>query len=117
MVPAGSIASGESFETFGDVWAGAAKCDTSKGTDVGEASVSLTANSVAVEFDLAHDCNVTDLHVWASNSYPAGPGFNKWYKSGYVAFNKPLDLNKDIYVAVHTSTCCMRCDDKDYCTY
>jgi hypothetical protein len=116
-IPAGTIARGGVFETSGDVWAGAAKCDLSKGTDVGEMSISLTANNVAVEFTLADDCDVTDLHVWASNDYPAGPGFNKWYKSGDITFKTPLKLNKDIYLAVHSQTCCLKCADKEYCTY
>jgi hypothetical protein len=116
-IPAGTIAPGGVFDTSGDVWAGAAKCDTSKGTDVGEAYITLTANGIDVEFDLASDCHVTDLHVWASNDEPAGPGFNKWYKSGDITFNKALNLEKSIYVAVHTETCCLACDDKEFCTY
>ena len=109
-IPKESIKPGEPYEESGDIWAGAAKCDTSKGTNVGTAYVTLTANEFHVATELLDSCTAEDLHVWVGYVPPSGPVGRYPYKKADVTFKTPLDTKKDIYIAVHWGdTCCAKC--------
>lgn len=113
-IPAKTFPANGVYETSGDLWAGKAQCSDNKGYDVGSVDVKLTANDVSVNFILdnaAGSCNIKDVHIWVSNDVNGGNpipkgGFAKWYTSEYVKFKKALDLNRDIYLAVHSGVCC-----------
>jgi hypothetical protein len=111
------IKPGESLTLTGDVWAGRAKCDQTKGWMVGTATITVSATGYDLDLSLNDDCDVDELHVWVNNAKPVvDGGFSdkRWYKS--ESMNKlNLDLTKPIWVAVHTSTCCSACNDG--CTY
>jgi hypothetical protein len=113
------ITPGESLTLTGDVVAGRAKCDLNKGTVVGTATITVTADGYDLVFALNDDCHVEDLHVWVNNAKPdvkGGFSDKRWYKSESMN-NLKLDLTKPIWVAVHTETCCSACNDKEACTY
>ncbi len=105
-IPAGTMP----YADDGDIWAGAAKCDTSKGTLVGTADVTLTANEFHVTSDLLDSCEAKDLHVWVGYVPPSGPVGKYPYKTADVKFKTPLDTSKNIYIAVHYGDmCCSKC--------
>ena len=83
-LPARTIQTGGSLDISGIMWAGAAKCETFRGTNVGTAAITVSAKGYVVDFNLNDDCYVKDLHVWVSNTKPSssgGFGDKYWYKS------------------------------------
>jgi hypothetical protein len=111
------ISPGDSLTLTGDVWAGRAMCDQTKGWMVGTATITVSATGYDLDLSLNDDCDVDELHVWVNNAKPVvDGGFSdkRWYKS--ESMNElNLDLTKPIWVAVHTVTCCSACNDG--CTY
>jgi hypothetical protein len=108
---------GDSLTLTGDVWAGRAKCDQTKGWKVGTATITVSAKGYDLDLSLNDDCKVDELHVWVNNAKPVVEGGfsdKRWYKSESMN-NLKLDLTKPIWVAVHTVTCCSACNDG--CTY
>jgi hypothetical protein len=113
------ITPGDSLTLTGDVWAGRAMCDQTKGWLVGTATITVSSTGYDLDLGLNDDCYVEDLHVWVSNTKPevkGGFSDKRWYKSESMT-GLDLKLNKPIWVAVHTSTCCSACDDEEVCTY
>jgi hypothetical protein len=108
----GSISGSLPYNAEGEIWAGAAKCDTSKGTLVGYADVTLTKTEFHVTTDLLDSCTAEDLHVWVDYKPPSGPVGRYPYKTADVKFKQPLDPKKDIYIAVHWGDMC--CDECFY---
>ena len=99
-----------------EIWAGAAKCDTSKGTLVGTADVTLTTTEFHVTSDLLDSCEAGDLHVYVGYTPPSGPVGRYPYKTADVTFKTPLDPSKDIYIAVHWGDmCCAKCFYEETC--
>jgi hypothetical protein len=112
------ITPGESLTLTGDVWAGKAKCLDDKGSKVGTATITVSANGYNLDFTLNDDCEVGDLHIWVDNAKPVVKGGfsdKRWHKSESMD-TLTLDLTKPIWVAVHSgNTCCSACDNG--CTY
>jgi hypothetical protein len=114
------IKPGESLTLMGEVWAGKAKCEDGKGSLVGSATITVSANGYDLGLSLNDDCarENLDLHVWVDNAKPVVKGGfsdKRWYKDE-VKNDLKLDLTKPIWVAVHSgNTCCSACDNG--CTY
>jgi len=110
MIPGGTITPEAPYSEEGAIWAGAAKCDLSKGTMVGTASVTLTATELHVATDLLDSCEAEDMHIWVGYGYPSGPVGRYPYRDADATLRQPLDTSKDIYIAVHWGDmCCSKC--------
>lgn len=110
MIPGGTITPEAPYSEEGAIWAGAAKCDLSKGTMVGTAYVTLTATELHVATDLLDSCEAEDMHIWVGYGYPSGPVGRYPYRDADVTLRQPLDTSEDIYIAVHWGDmCCSKC--------
>ena len=104
------------------MYAGAAKCDISKGWCAGK--VSITKSTVVsgkqektylnFAFDIPGDCNQKEYHIWLSSKPISKPGFSGWYKTDSIDVTSLLKA-RTVYFAVHSSICCG--DTCDGCTY
>ncbi len=89
-----------------DLWAGAAQCDTAKGTIVGTVAVVYdpTTYDVAVTFNMLPGCVLEEEHVHAgSTQYPQVRQGKKYVSSvapGQYTNNGPFDGNP-VWVIVH----------------
>jgi hypothetical protein len=79
-----------------DMWAGAAQCDTSKGTLVGTVDVTYNGEDVSVTFNIDPPYILGDTHVYAGDDQIPPGGFSP----GQYEINSPFD-GSAIYVIVH----------------
>lgn len=103
-----------SSQTF-KIWAGAGQNKTSKGTHVGNATVSLNEDGdVELDIDIFTDYSFDELHVNLSEAMPSGntakaPG--QYNRNGEVNANQTeytFDFNNsdgDFWIIVHAVTC------------
>jgi hypothetical protein len=79
-----------------DVWAGAAKCDTSKGTKVGTVTVVYNGTTVTVTFNILPQYPVFETHVYAGLTQIPPGGFSPGQYKIYGPFS-----GQKIYIIVH----------------
>jgi len=104
----------DNTETY-NIWAGAGQNDTSKGTHVGNATVTLNDDGdVELSISLFAGYSLDELHVNLSEAMPSGnvakaPG--QYNRNGEVSantLNYTFDFNNtdgDFWIIVHTVTC------------
>ncbi len=104
------------------LYAGAAKCDISKGYCAGYVSITKTVvgsgkqakTYLNFEFDIPGDCHQEDYHIWLSSKPAPTTGFSGWYTTSSIDVTSLLKA-KTVYFAVHSTICCG--DTCDGCTY
>ena len=98
----GPLAEG-TMETY-DVYAGAAHCDTSKGTHTGNVDVSYVAGDVTVTYNIIEGYELRSTHVYAGkDKYPTDKKGKITLAPGQYTIAD--DLTGDIYVIVHGVVC------------
>ena len=100
-IPHGIMAPGEAYDFSGDIWTGAIRCDTRKGTDVGDAFITLTDSSIQVNLDLDPDYDALKIKAWAGNCVPRKD--TRFVVKEGVPFILPkrLDLKQEVFIAVN----------------
>jgi hypothetical protein len=110
-----------------DLYAGAAKCDTSKGDKVGEVIVTYNNGKVAVEYKMSYGYSMSEAHVYIGcEPYPTknskqtvAPGqftFNADkldHSSGIIVSTPDQSISGDIYIIAHAVTCELICKCSD----
>ena len=88
------------YEGSWTLWAGAAQCDTSKGTDVGEVSISYEDGSLHYEFVMNKGYSLDKYDIYAgSKMFPTLRNGRSTVAPGQYSIAK--NLSGDIYVIVH----------------
>jgi len=85
-----------------NLWAGAAQCDTDKGTLVGSVFVGYDGDGyVTVEFDVFEDYVLEEYHVYVgTDMFPKDRRGNYTVAPGQYVNNSPFD-GSDVYVIAH----------------
>ncbi len=110
------------------LYAGAAKCDIAKGTDVGTVVITYNEGNVNVEYVMKDGFALSEVHVYIGcDPYPTIKG-TKTVAPGQYTFNADnldhvngmtvdfTDVTGDVYIIAHAVTCEIecRCSEKDY---
>ena len=110
-----------------DLYAGAAQCNTSKGTKVGEVYVTYVNGKVTVEYDMIYGYSMSEAHIYIGcEPYPiikgkqtVAPGQftfnadNLDHSSGIIVSTPDNSVSGDIYVIAHAVTCELICKCTD----
>lgn len=98
-----------------DLWAGAAKNDTSKGTKVGEVTISYDGLKTIVSYSIFEGFTMKEAHIYADDVPPTtiAPGqygYTTEFSNGVTSYTVELDVrgNRDgsgLWVIAHAVVC------------
>jgi hypothetical protein len=92
---------GQGYDGNWPLWAGAAQCDTSKGTQVGTVNVNYDGINVIVTFNVDGEYDVPETHVYADTEmFPTTPQGSPTTAPGRYYNASPFS-GEDVYVIAH----------------